>query len=82
MLEEGDMEVEEIQLYFEVVKAAKEYLVERFKIVKYLYFDYIHLVKRSLVDSKLGERAGSNLDPPNVNFEMHPLCYLESIFVR
>ncbi|KAL5267999.1 hypothetical protein ACHWQZ_G004896 [Mnemiopsis leidyi] len=50
LLEEGDIEAEEVQLYLSVVQAAKAHLEKKFKLLKPLYFDYIHLVHRSAIE--------------------------------
>ena len=50
LLEEQSIDVDEVQLYLSVVQAAKTHLEKRFKLVKPLYFDYIHLVRRSPIE--------------------------------
>ncbi|XP_063685492.1 prolyl 3-hydroxylase 1-like [Bolinopsis microptera] len=50
LLEGGQVEAEAVQLYLSVVEAAKSHLEKKFKLVKPLYFNYIHLVQRSAIE--------------------------------
>ena len=49
MLEAGAVDVEEVQALINTVELAKSHLEAKMELVRPLYFNYIHLIKRTAI---------------------------------
>ena len=52
-LEEGEVDVHDVQVLIDVVTALKHDLEDRMGLVRALYFNYVHLVKRAAIPGTL-----------------------------